>query len=589
MRYNITTVDDLPPCTAQNYCVKLSSNQVGWCYIDENRKQDFCRSSGFCGKRGLGISFEARAHVAVLGHELREEGFTENMTAAKLAELKAELTEDLWMNTPKDSTSILAGFVYDGSVCTSDCCGLQVMDLKTRNASACKFTSLADVEALEGELREGESVTLVWMQVAFLSLDAEGRTVEDCQDQCMLDEACKSFLVAYDSTLGQVAAPTTCYFFSQNAPYHVYRLDRTQINETAVAAAAGDVEAPLQQVIKERARKQFSPALMPYSRLFNSLLGIHVSDDAPQHARDMVGGPLPEAGLVLRECQDRCVSKPDCHAIAFPGCYLLSESASLRAESAQGGGEVGAGLSTMAFVKRFKQDKVVGVAGFPRVYSFKGEGEPAEDAYLDRPVGCAVDSKGSVHFVDAWNQRVRKISGYQTDCVHAHTNDDGKASYDADIAAYSHAIGNVMTNCTRDPHISALFASLKQQTLDQHNATPVSEEFCSFTRGPLETAAQDFYQAYTRNTLVLCRVCESLTPRPAVCPWESMCACRDAIVQVLHTEVYQRCQAPRTYHDTWHVFTSSFVSCWWKSAGEALWLLNTTKRQQLEQSLQSYR
>ena len=39
-------------------------------------------------------------------------------------------------------------------------------------------------------------------------------------------------------------------------------------------------------------------------------------------------------------------------------------------------------------------------------------------------------------------------------------------------------------------------------------------------------------QNFTNNVYVLCKACESLWPRPSSCPWPSLCACRDAMVQV---------------------------------------------------------
>ena len=39
-------------------------------------------------------------------------------------------------------------------------------------------------------------------------------------------------------------------------------------------------------------------------------------------------------------------------------------------------------------------------------------------------------------------------------------------------------------------------------------------------------------QSFTNNVFILCKACESLSPRPTGCPWLELCACRDAMVQV---------------------------------------------------------
>merc|ERR1712151_1475561 len=99
------------------------------------------------------------------------------------------------------------------------------------------------------------------------------------------------------------------------------------------------------------------------------------------------------------------------------------------------------GNSTMVFVKRYNKDKVTGVTGFPGVYASSEDGD-ASDALLNRPGDCVVDTSGSVHFADVWNQQIRQISGYQTDCIHAYTSDGTRAQYNSEVQRYEWALGN---------------------------------------------------------------------------------------------------------------------------------------------------
>jgi len=497
----------------------------------------------------------------------------------------AEVSEDLWLASGVGGASeILVGFVHTQlGVCISSCCGLEPLEFRTSNVTgtACALRNISDVEILRGSglVSSNRSVTLVLHSPDRL-LVGEDTTVEDCQDKCMLLPECTSFLVGYNSTTGTAVMPSMCIFFSENHPYYVYQLDRNRINETSVPSLTAEGFAEY--------REHFGTAISPRSRFYDVDVGIYVSDRG-YHARDMVAGPYPEAALLLNECQDLCISNGDCFAIAYPGCYLLSASASQHAGIAASRDDT-TGNSTMVFVKRHLDDTVTGVAGFPEVYASSDDGN-ARAAYLNRPGDCVVDSSGSVHFADVWNQQIRQISGHDVDCIHAYTSEGTKAQYDLEVQRYEWALGNATRACTQEAQIQTLYSYVQQSVLEQRSTTELESRFCQYGNGPSDSASVAFYSNFTSNVLVLCRACETfdILARPTVCPWPSLCDCRDATAEILKTEVYQTCRAPGSLQDPWHVWASSYLSCLWVSSDATQWLTNSAKNAALLQGLQSFR
>jgi len=83
----IQSVDDLPPCATTNYCTSTGPNQVDWCYLDKSSGEciEFAASWGFCGREGLGMTFDAVPAAAMLGHELWRERRVNSIGEADIA------------------------------------------------------------------------------------------------------------------------------------------------------------------------------------------------------------------------------------------------------------------------------------------------------------------------------------------------------------------------------------------------------------------------------------------------------------------------------------------------------------------------
>mmetsp|Transcript_72487 Transcript_72487/g.207982 ORF Transcript_72487/g.207982 Transcript_72487/m.207982 type:complete len:1137 (-) Transcript_72487:199-3609(-) len=591
-RLNVSSVADLPPCATSNYCSSNGSGQVEWCYIERATPvgQNDCGNSesswGFCGKAVRDTPFVHLVDVAVLGHEMRQERLEPDVGTARLTALQAGLNLDMWMrsDTSPTSTTILAGFVYIGTdICAMTCCGLSTLSLETEGVvgTACMLKNITEFGTLHNSISGSQTVTLVFLDMSSLKI-GEHTSIDDCMDKCRLQESCKSFMVGYNGSTQLPATPLVCFFFKQNHPYNVYRLDRSGLNETLTLKLTSENMPGY--------RRNFGEPLSPHSRFFNLHGGIYVSDSG-LNARDMIAEPQQEAALSLSTCQDLCISRRDCFAIAYPGCYLLSAAASTRALAQLGQATITMNetlVSTAVYVKQNVDDNVQGITGFRNVHASSDNGL-ASEAYLNRPGDCIVDSKGIVHFADVWNQQVRQVSGFNLDCLHSYRQFDSRAKYKSDLESFVGATAKASESCSQ----AADMRSLHELVFEQRSPSELQSKFCNFTNftgAPTDTSAETFYTSFTRNTMVLCRACQSLSgPQPKVCPPSSMCTCHADLAGLVQTQVFKQCQAPSSLYDPWHIWATSFLSCWWQSPEEAEWFTDPSKRTALQQRLESYR
>ena len=61
-------------------------------------------------------------------------------------------------------------------------------------------------------------------------------------------------------------------------------------------------------------------------------------------------------------------------------------------------------------VRKVTPDGMIETIAGNGAYAFRGEGEPARDAFVAGPVGLAVDPQGNLYVADTDNHRVRKIT-----------------------------------------------------------------------------------------------------------------------------------------------------------------------------------
>merc|ERR1719482_1864297 len=120
---------------------------------------------------------------------------------------------------------------------------------------------------------------------------------------------------------------------------------------------------------------------------------------------------------------DMCIITQGCNAIAFPGCYLLNKSHSEIIEQLPEVDPPEDRSYTALVVKKDLQTMARGIAGYPGVRSSTDDatydGLPhADKALLNRPTGCAVDKHGDLFILDTWNQKVRQVTGLQTECIY---------------------------------------------------------------------------------------------------------------------------------------------------------------------------
>ncbi|CAE8697148.1 unnamed protein product, partial [Polarella glacialis] len=231
-------------------------------------------------------------------------------------------------------------------------------------------------------------------------------------------------------------------------------------------------------------------------------------------SKDVIGRERPDAGLLLPACEELCLTTLGCYGVAYPGCYLLNRKGiEFQTTSSL--------FRTAVMVKSYLEPKVQNVAGQPEVLAMNAETEPAMVSYLNRPTGCVVNSAGDVLIADTWNQRIRRVSGWSAGCVESEKiRKDEKLEYVA-------AIENISSACTSEPLITSLYTHVQREALENNNLQPMEDMFCNFRNA----SDLGFLDAFTNNTLVLCTLCAKIAPRPAICPWQSMCNCRDEIVK----------------------------------------------------------
>eukprot|EP00418_Pyrodinium_bahamense_P004952 CAMPEP_0179013624 /NCGR_PEP_ID=MMETSP0796-20121207/1825_1 /TAXON_ID=73915 /ORGANISM="Pyrodinium bahamense, Strain pbaha01" /LENGTH=1076 /DNA_ID=CAMNT_0020709139 /DNA_START=45 /DNA_END=3273 /DNA_ORIENTATION=+ len=596
----LTSVDLVPPCVTTDYC-HAGITGIQQCFIEQGAGQRQCkRDWGFCNRPLLGTSWEMAPLAAMLGNEIRFQSLQNVTEAVVKYDIEAYLTEDLWFQPPRggdfsvgdimqadsaiesdislySNTTILAGFVSaeplpDG--CSSRCCGLPELEAEVEaDGPMCALRTRSDIATLKAFFANHTNMWIVWHKLdTTVEIREDGGSgamnLMDCQDRCMLDPRCKSFMVAYNETTRSTAAKSACVYFTQNFPFYIYQFDRSGIDESSAAS--------LSRSELDKLRDRFEGPVSPYSRIFNpmSSVGLYVTGNG-YHTTDMPNGtaPHPEAGLNLAECEELCIKTANCHAIAFPGCYLLHR----QGIAAQTGKP--RGVTTAVFAKSRRGETLEGVVGRSEVYAFKGDGDYLREAYLNRPAGCAVNSKGEVLFTDVWNQRIRKITGYQLDCLYAVT-------VGRDV--YTRAIAAVARSCNAMAAMGELYAAAQQEVVLHRNASAVDRVLCEFRNA----SAVDPDYLETNNTFVLCTFCQEWAEgdpaRPDICPPQELCACRENIVEVLRTEVYRNCPRQSAYHDKWHIWITSYLRCPAQGGEDMQWLLNSALRTQLKNQLVNY-
>lgn len=570
-------IDDLPHCATTSYCAAFGADGVEGCYVDRTSSpENSCSGSEqafeFCGfVEAEAVSFLPVPSATVLGHEIRMERFVEATSTSELTQVAKSVSQDLWQ-VPYGS-SILIGFLDPSSCCPNTCCGMDTF-LLSNGLQACQLVDFASLETVMANMVfDGtKSINLVYHDADVLQGSRiESPSVHDCQDWCKARADCSSFMEYKMSVSSSSTSLPKCVFFTANAPYYVYPIDRSDFDETLVPN--------LRQSELGAYRNQFGRAISPPSRLFDAK-GLYVADSS-RHARDMVSNSKPEAALLLQECQDACLANSKCWSIAYPGCYLLSESATqlaLQYETRLNRGSVLA--EQVVYIKSYIDETVVDVAGSPQVYSPSSNGI-ASEAYLNRPSGnCAVDSDGSVLFADVWNNQVRKITGFNVDCLHSYIDQNRHAVKAEVITSYMHAIGNAADACDDPATEAALDSAVRVRDVDS-----VLQNVCKYSNGPSDAASLQFYSDFTDNKLVLCQVCgnELLPRRPTVCPPLAHCKCQASLLNILETQIYKECRASSSNRDPWHILATSYATCLWAMSPDADWL--KSKRSTLDSKL----
>jgi len=625
---HLLPADVLRKCTTENYCGQVEGfgeNYPEICVIDQADPNiaTSCTTAlwGFCSVDDKPeTTWNVIKGAAIVGHEKRF--LTRNPMVLQMIEgMQEHIEEDLWLINQSayswrfgrsvymleleyflQQTSVLVGYVVehdavDPMKCPgigNFCCGLQTLPddrggLAQQHSSLCGLQSRADISVLLDSLKPPHrkdptyKVMMLWAELETLKDDATDvpgqpdeqiRLIEQCKARCALDKTCSGFMVREldDGSAGVFTWGQPCIFYTQNYPIDIYALDRSN---RKVFARDGSVNITDPAQV-QKAYQAFEGVQNPKLRLTGDLSGIYVGatvEKFPDHvlpSSDVISSHEKEA-LLIEPCKDLCLHDVECVGIAYPGCYLLRTTPEA-AKSDQ---------KTQVFVKEYSNPKVEEVAGKPQVSSFYGNNQVIGQALLSRPGSCVIDSKGALIVSDTWNQRIRRITGYNPGCLAL-----GGAKYgEEDAQAYRDALLAVKESCddASDPAMQELYATVQQQVQESRNLTLVKSHFCNFGSSP---NASDMEASYTNNLIVLCKLCEGVVPRPYVCPWESLCACRSSLVQVASTIVYQSCDHESAYVDVWHRWVTAYIACW-STTDDAEWLTDTTKRTALEQLIQT--
>jgi len=196
-----------------------------------------------------------------------------------------------------------------------------------------------------------------------------------------------------------------------------------------------------------------------------------------------------------------------------------------------------------------------------------------------------MNSRGELLFADVWNQRIRKISGYQRQCLYS-------ANVNADIRIqYADRLTRLVTTCNSTTALDTLYTDIEQEVLGHRSTALMGSDFCEFAAMP----DPGYMVNWTKNTLVLCTLCDELWPasqagqRPAaICPARQMCDCRQATAEVTQMDVYRDCPPQSAYYDRWHRMISAFIQCWINNPEDAVWLQNLTQKALLKDHLLAY-
>jgi hypothetical protein len=575
---------DLPLCVTTNYCANTGydEEEAPWCMLNASSPScNYPKSWSLCERAGVSVMWRPVPNAAILGSELRVTQLL-NVDPVQLANYELLLTDDLWLNAGAQAPSghfasdILYGFEIPTTCsgpcseierplwnpsnlnCNGDpCCGMPQVESTSSSSIVCRLQNKADYSLLT------VNTTLVWKKVTINLNTASAKiTIEDCRRKCEYEERCRAFMVKYDVTSDTYKDASLCVFFEHTYPYYVYELDRSQTWDD------------LQQ-----ARKLFSAAKSPFSRTFDSTAGLHVSDDG-LNAKDMVAGPYVNASLSLEDCMDLCILNSLCFSLAYPGCYLLNRQNVLP----QADGHL-LDSRSIVYVRENAGAKVKGIVGYPSVYSFGGEESSARfyNAMVNRPTECVVDSQGDVILADVWNQRIRKITRKVESC---RQNTIGITESEVN-QTWVEQSKLVDAECQSSVTMSDLYSQMKNEVLTSKITTTMEEHFCKYQ--PTSVADPNWLNNFTHNTLALCLACFELAPRPDICPPVSMCRCHDAMTVALESPVYLHCPARSAAFDPWHIWYTSYVTCWFKpAASDALYLTDSSMRANLKAKVEDY-
>mmetsp|Transcript_12053 Transcript_12053/g.21393 ORF Transcript_12053/g.21393 Transcript_12053/m.21393 type:complete len:1218 (+) Transcript_12053:77-3730(+) len=625
-------------CTTTNYCGQVPGFGPSYpeiCLIDTKADRS-CDGLvwNFCGHedKNFKVSWRTLPGAAILGNEKRF-ATTTPMTFSQIDQMTPYMTEDLWLTnntaywwsserTEESSmpsgyflnrVSVLVGYVahhndIDTTKCGGDyCCGLpKLPDSRSAalqaDSSLCQFLSSQNITVVKDSVTPATladkiyKVDMLWAELESLRTDQadttgkeneEYRLVDLCKARCALDSTCSGFMArqAADSTEPRaISWGQPCVFFTENYPLNVFSLDRNKrMFDSSGNLNMSDPDKLLQ------AYDAFQGVENPKTRLTGSIDGVYVGTSSAIYpgvaitSSDVIsrGSDGAKEALLLETCKDRCLENTECVGIAYPGCYLLRKTPVADTEANSPPGHF---KPKLVFVKEFSSPKVKEAAGKAQVKSYYGDGDVIGQSLLARPQSCVVDSKGDLIVSDTWNQRIRRIAGYNPDCLAL----GGVRHGEAEAQAYMDAVNAVQASCDNasDPDMRDLYAVVQEQVLEKRNLTLVKSHFCSFGSSP---NASFMEVNYTNNMIVLCKLCaEVVGPRPSVCPWETLCSCRSALVQVASTLVYQSCADQSAYVDAWHRWVTAYITCWTSSTADAAqWLVDNIKRTQLLSFLQS--
>lgn len=422
-----------------------------------------------------------------------------------------------------------------------------------------------------------------------------------CEDRCRKDPDCKAFIASrYQADLMyaswetdatatpgdqttttppvQTLAPYTCMLYGETWPYVIYKYNRT----SNPAAWATSPITPLLRMFN------FDYSSDPYginNAYINTFLPV-------SSIYGLAGGPYANRSLILAECKAICVATSGCTSIAFPGCYLFNSNVNWTQQTPNDN------RKTEVWIKSYTSLKVHRVAGAPEVYAYSDninggdvargvtdaadESEVTDRSYsseslLNKPAGCAFNSKGDLFFADTWNHRIRKIEKMHVDC-----------QYNMDLFTeeavnhYRNLINNMNSKCFTNATAPFLNASagMQQQVVQMRQMTYLAGNLCQFPSAGAKSLP-------TQNLLVLCTVCNETNNRADLqgCPSEALCECREAIVKALSSEVYLNCPSASAYYDKWHRFITSYVTCWFSQGVDDAHYLTDVGKQTLKNAL----